>query len=112
LATVLGADDVASAPTGEEGRQRGIAGIFFLYKVAGAAAAAGLDLQSVARVTHRTAACVRSMGIALSPCIVPPSATRLSNFRPGTWRSAWAFTENRVCGRDHWSAPMQSLTQN
>src|SRR3954452_3738611 len=33
--TVLGADDVASAPRGEEARRRGIAGIFFLYKVAG-----------------------------------------------------------------------------
>ena len=40
--TVLGADDVASAPKGEEARRRGIAGIFFLYKVAGAAAAKGL----------------------------------------------------------------------
>jgi dihydroxyacetone kinase len=39
--TVLGADDVASAPKGEEARRRGIAGIFFLYKVAGAAANAG-----------------------------------------------------------------------
>ena len=37
--TVLGADDVASAPRGEEARRRGIAGIFFLYKVAGARAA-------------------------------------------------------------------------
>jgi dihydroxyacetone kinase-like protein len=34
--TVLGADDVASAPKGQEARRRGIAGIFFLYKVAGA----------------------------------------------------------------------------
>ena len=39
--TVLGADDVASAPKGEEDRRRGIAGIFFLYKIAGAAAADG-----------------------------------------------------------------------
>ncbi len=38
VATVLGADDVASAPRGEEARRRGIAGMFFLYKVAGASA--------------------------------------------------------------------------
>ncbi len=33
--TVLGADDVASAPPDREDRRRGIAGIFFLYKIAG-----------------------------------------------------------------------------
>lgn len=44
VGTVLGVDGVASAPKGEETRRRGIAGIFFLYKVAGAAAAAGKSL--------------------------------------------------------------------
>ena len=34
-------DDVASAPKVEESRRRGIAGIFFLYKVAGASADRG-----------------------------------------------------------------------
>ena len=33
--TVLGADDVASAPPDRASTRRGIAGIFFLYKVAG-----------------------------------------------------------------------------
>jgi dihydroxyacetone kinase len=81
--TILGADDVASAPPGEEARRRGIAGIFFLYKIAGAAAAAGLDLQSVARVTQHTAACVRSMGVALSPCIVPAAGRATFELPPG-----------------------------
>src|ERR1051326_716214 len=44
VTTVLGADDIASAPKGEEARRRGIAGIFFLYKVAGAGAEGGADL--------------------------------------------------------------------
>ncbi len=69
--TVLGADDVASAPKGEEGRRRGIAGIFFLYKIAGASAEDGADLQRVHGVTSRAASAVRSMGVALSPCTVP-----------------------------------------
>jgi dihydroxyacetone kinase-like protein len=69
--TVLGADDVASAPRGEEARRRGIAGIFFLYKVAGARAAEGASLDEVKAVTERAAAGVRSMGVALSPCTVP-----------------------------------------
>jgi phosphoenolpyruvate---glycerone phosphotransferase subunit DhaK len=69
--TVLGADDVASAPKGEEARRRGIAGIFFLYKCAGARAAEGASLAEVKAVAERAAANVRTMGVALSPCIVP-----------------------------------------
>jgi dihydroxyacetone kinase-like protein len=69
--TVLGADDVASAPKGEEGRRRGIAGIFFLYKVAGAAAAKGLSLDEVVAVTKKAAAQTRTMGLALSPVTLP-----------------------------------------
>jgi dihydroxyacetone kinase len=71
VATVLGADDVASAPGGEEDRRRGIAGIFFLYKVAGARAAEGATLDEVKAVAERAAAGIRSMGVALSPCTVP-----------------------------------------
>jgi dihydroxyacetone kinase-like protein len=69
--TVLGADDVASAPRGDEARRRGIAGIFFLYKVAGAAAARGANLAEVKSVTERAAANIRSMGVALAPCTLP-----------------------------------------
>jgi dihydroxyacetone kinase len=69
--TVLGADDVASAPKGEEARRRGIAGIFFLYKVAGAAAAAGKNLDEVLAVTKKAAAQTRTMGVALSPVTLP-----------------------------------------
>lgn len=68
---VLGTDDVASAPQGEEARRRGIAGIFFLYKVAGAAADRGADLETVAATAQRAAGFTRSMGVALSPCTVP-----------------------------------------
>jgi len=73
VATVLGADDVASAPKGEEARRRGIAGIFFLYKVAGARAAEGASLADVRAAAEKAAANVRSMGVALSPCILPQS---------------------------------------
>jgi dihydroxyacetone kinase len=54
--TILGADDVASAPPDRASARRGIAGIFFLYKVAGAAAAAGASLAEVVAVTERAAA--------------------------------------------------------
>jgi dihydroxyacetone kinase len=71
VATVTAADDIASAPKGEEERRRGIAGIFFLYKIAGASAEEGADLEEVKTVTERAAANLRSMGVALSPCILP-----------------------------------------
>jgi dihydroxyacetone kinase-like protein len=69
--TVLAADDVASAPPERAAARRGIAGIFFLYKVAGAAAGAGASLDEVVAVTERAAAGIRTMGVALSPCTIP-----------------------------------------
>jgi dihydroxyacetone kinase len=70
-ATLLGADDVASAPAASHARRRGVAGIAFLYKVAGALAEEGASLPEVMAVTERAAAGLRSMGVALSPCILP-----------------------------------------
>ncbi len=70
-ATVTGNDDVASSIVGEEHKRRGVAGIFFLYKAAGAAAAAMMPLAEVARITEKAKARTRTMGVALSACIVP-----------------------------------------
>ena len=69
--TILGADDVASAPPERAGTRRGIAGIVFLYKVAGAEAASGASLDEIVAVTERAAAGTRTMGVALSPCTIP-----------------------------------------
>jgi phosphoenolpyruvate---glycerone phosphotransferase subunit DhaK len=68
---VVGAEDVASAPKGQEQKRRGVAGIFFLYKCAGAMADTMASLDEVKRVTEKAAANVRTMGVALSPNIVP-----------------------------------------
>jgi dihydroxyacetone kinase-like protein len=68
---VVGAEDVASAPKGQEGKRRGVAGIFFLYKCAGAMAEGGASLDEVKRVAGKAGANVRTMGVALSPNIVP-----------------------------------------
>ena len=68
---VVGAEDVASAPKGQEHKRRGVAGIFFVYKAAGAAARALMPLAEVKRIADKAAATVRTMGVALSPCIVP-----------------------------------------
>jgi len=69
--TVLVADDVASAPRSECQRRRGVAGLFFAYKIAGACAEGGADLDEVVRITQDVVANTFSMGVALSPCTVP-----------------------------------------
>ncbi len=69
--SVVGIDDVASAPKGEESRRRGIAGLFYLYKLAGAKAELGASLAEVKEVAEKAIARTRSMGVALSPCYLP-----------------------------------------
>jgi dihydroxyacetone kinase-like protein len=68
---VVAGEDVASAPKDQSEKRRGVAGIFFVYKCAGAAADAMLSLDEVKRVADKAAANVRTMGVALSPNIVP-----------------------------------------
>lgn len=68
---VLVTDDVASAPKGEEHRRRGVAGLFFAYKTAGAAAEKMMNLQEVKSIAQKTVDNTRTMGVALSPCTVP-----------------------------------------
>ncbi len=69
--TVILADDVASAPPSEAAKRRGVAGMVYAFKIAGAAAEAGLDLDDVTRVAQKAADACRSVGAALSPCTVP-----------------------------------------
>ena len=71
IETVLAADDVASAPKGQEAKRRGVAGIFYAYKLAGAKAETKAPLAEVKRVAEKAVAATRSMGVALSPCTVP-----------------------------------------
>jgi len=70
-ATVIVADDVASATTAERTKRRGVAGMVFAFKTAGAAADAGASLDEVARIARHTADRTRSIGVALSPCLIP-----------------------------------------
>src|SRR5262249_4842301 len=75
--TVVVADDVALRDAVEPERRRGIAGTVLVHKVAGAAAAAGLSLQDVAREASMAATAMGTMGVALGPCTVPAAG------RPG-----------------------------
>jgi dihydroxyacetone kinase-like protein len=69
--TVLLADDVASAPPAEKQKRRGVAGMVYAFKMAGATAEAGANLDEVTRIAQKAADSVRSIGAALTPCIVP-----------------------------------------
>jgi dihydroxyacetone kinase len=70
-ATVRAADDVASAPSVASGSRRGVAGLTLAFKCAGAAAAADYTLVETAAVAARSLANTRTMGVGLSPTIIP-----------------------------------------
>ena len=69
--TVLVRDDVVSAPKSDADRRRGVAGMVFAFKVAGAKADLGGSLDEVQAVAEKALANIGSMGVALSPCTVP-----------------------------------------
>ncbi|MGW5154684.1 dihydroxyacetone kinase subunit DhaK [Nonomuraea wenchangensis] len=69
--TVLGRDDVASQPKERKHERRGVAGIMFAYKAAGAAAERGDSLDQVAAVAEDVVEHTATMGIGLSPTVMP-----------------------------------------
>jgi len=69
--TVLLADDVASAPKNEREKRRGVAGMVYAFKIAGAAAEKMKNLEDVTRIAQKTADSCHSVGAALTPCTVP-----------------------------------------
>ena len=71
--TVVVTDDIYSAPVEEKERRRGIAGDLVVFKVAGAAAARGDDLNKVYEMASRANEATRSMGVAFSGCTLPGS---------------------------------------
>ena len=71
-------DDIASAPADNKGDRRGIAGDFFVFKIAGAAADLGHLMEEVEAAAARANEATRTMGVALSACTMPQ--TGVSNF--------------------------------
>ena len=69
--SVLGTDDVASGGPDEKDKRRGIAGLIYAYKAAGAKAQAGGSLDEVAEVAQKAVNQTRTVGVALAPCILP-----------------------------------------
>ena len=70
-AELLGTDDIASAPAEAADTRRGVAGIVYAYKIAGAAAEEMRSLDEVVRVTQKALQNIRTMGVALTPCVLP-----------------------------------------
>lgn len=68
-------DDVASAPPERITDRRGIAGDFYVIKIAGACCDAGLDLGEVKRITTKARDNTRTMGVALYPGTIPGEGT-------------------------------------
>jgi len=79
IKTILATDDIASSPKGDEKSRRGVAGIFYAYKVAGACADFGYSLTEVYKETCEALSQIRTIGVAISPCTVP-GATKPSFF--------------------------------
>lgn len=68
---VIVSDDVASAPKGQEHKRRGVAGLFYVYKIAGAVASEGASMEVVKAIAEKVNANTRTMGVALSACTIP-----------------------------------------
>ncbi|NYJ19288.1 dihydroxyacetone kinase subunit DhaK [Glaciibacter psychrotolerans] len=68
---VIITDDVAVKDSLYTAGRRGVAGTVLVEKIAGAAAERGDDLASVVRIAEKVNANVRTMGVALTPCVVP-----------------------------------------
>ncbi|HHW85824.1 MAG TPA: dihydroxyacetone kinase [Chloroflexi bacterium] len=81
--TVRVTDDVASAPRGQEEERRGIAGDFFVFKIAGAAAARGDALDEVERLARKANDRTRSFGVAFGGCTLPGQSAPLFTVAPG-----------------------------
>ncbi|WP_367718214.1 dihydroxyacetone kinase subunit DhaK [Nitratireductor sp. GISD-1A_MAKvit] len=99
--TVLLTDDVVSAPKEEAEKRRGVAGMVYAFKIAGAAAERGGDLDEVTRIAQKTADACRSIGMALTPCTIPQAGKPTFEIgetememgmgihgEPGIWRDA------------------------
>lgn len=80
---VVANDDVASAPKDQREKRRGVAGEILMWKVGGAMAATGADLDEVIRVAQKTIDNTRSIGIGLTPCTIPAVGHPNFQIEPG-----------------------------
>jgi len=81
--TVTVTDDVSSAGKDEIHKRRGIAGDLTVFRIAGAAAERGANLDEVTRLARRANERTRSFGVAFSGCSLPGASEPLFEVTPG-----------------------------
>lgn len=79
--TVVTTDDISSSPIEDRDGRRGVAGNFFVFKMAGAACDRGLSLDACEAVTRKANRRTYTMGVALEACSLPQIGHR--NFEIG-----------------------------
>ena len=71
IKTIAVADDIASASNEERLKRRGIAGMIFVFKVAGSMAETSASLEETFNLASLANKNIRTLGVALSPCVLP-----------------------------------------
>lgn len=81
--TVVARDDVASAPADQRDKRRGVAGEIMMWKIGGAAAARGDNLNEVIRLAQKAVDACSSIGVGLSSCTIPANGKPNFSIEPG-----------------------------
>lgn len=100
--SIVGADDVLSNKNPDA--RRGVAGIFFMYKCAGAKAAQMGTLDEVLAAAQKAKENTRTVGFALTPCIIPELGH--SNFTLGENEMAFGMGIHGEPGV--WNGPVKT----
>ena len=95
--TVRVADDVASAPPAERSKRRGVAGLVYAYKIAGAKADQRATLDEVTATPRRPWTPAARLASPSHPAPSRRGAPDIRNQRERRWKSAWEFTASRAC---------------
>lgn len=103
--SIVGADDVLSNKNVEA--RRGVAGIFFMYKAAGAKADQMGTLDEVLAAAKKAGDNVRTVGFALTPCIVPEVGH--ANFELGEGEMAFGMGIHGEPGV--WNGPIKTADE-
>lgn len=103
--SIVGADDVLSNK--DINARRGVAGIFFMYKCAGAKAAQMGNLDEVLTAAQKAKDNTRTVGFALTPCVIPELGH--SNFTLGENEMAFGMGIHGEPGV--WNGPVKTAEE-
>lgn len=103
--SIVGADDVNS--NADVNARRGVAGIFFMYKCAGAKAAQMGTLDEVLSAAQKAKDNTRTVGFALTPCVIPEVGH--SNFTLGENEMAMGMGIHGEPGV--WNGPLKTADE-